>query len=161
MLLRRREGKPTTEQTAIRLAMRPLVRLYGETIAREFAPLALKAVRDSMITESWMNAEETAKHRKANRKIGWSRKTVNDHVARIKLAFRWATENELIPASVYQALKTVTGMRRGRSGARENDPVKPIDPEIVEAVIPHLPPVVADNQPRSPRSVLHGADTSH
>ena len=42
-------GKPTSEQALIRLAMRPLRRLYGTALVSEFGPLALKAVRQAMI----------------------------------------------------------------------------------------------------------------
>ena len=45
----RKNGKPTTEPANIKLALRPLQRIYGHTVAREFGPLALKAVRQAMI----------------------------------------------------------------------------------------------------------------
>jgi hypothetical protein len=42
-------GEPTDEQQCIRSALRPLRELYGHTAAREFGPLALKAVRLKMV----------------------------------------------------------------------------------------------------------------
>src|SRR4051794_11128207 len=40
-----KRGKPTTEAQSIRTSIRPLRQLYGHTLAREFGPLQLKAVR--------------------------------------------------------------------------------------------------------------------
>jgi integrase len=57
--------------------------------------------------------------------------------------FRWATAEEMLPASVHQALDALTGLRRGRSAAREPEPVLPVSDEIIEATLPHLPTVVA------------------
>jgi len=43
------DGTPTGETENFKAAMRPLTRLYGWTPARNFGPLALKAVRSAMI----------------------------------------------------------------------------------------------------------------
>jgi integrase len=53
--------------------------------------------------------------------------------------FKWAVENELVPPSVLQALKAVNGLRRGRTGARESAPVRPVPDAFVDAVRPHVP----------------------
>ena len=45
----RKNGEPTGEADNIRYAVRPLRLLYGHTLAKEFGPLALKTVRQSMI----------------------------------------------------------------------------------------------------------------
>src|SRR5262245_57699011 len=57
--------------------------------------------------------------------------------------FRWGVENELVPASVYQGLQAVSGSQRGRTQARETEPVRPASVEAVEATLPHLPAPVA------------------
>lgn len=44
-----KDGEPTSEQDTIRQALRFLRQLHGHTPAREFGPLALKAVRDAMV----------------------------------------------------------------------------------------------------------------
>ncbi len=41
-----KNGKPTSQQYAIKSAMRPLKVLYAETPATDFGSLALKAVRE-------------------------------------------------------------------------------------------------------------------
>lgn len=44
-------------------------------------------------------------------------------------AFEWAVAVELVPPSTHHGLQAVTGLRRGRSAARESEPVKPV-PEV-------------------------------
>jgi integrase len=107
-------GKPTSEQSNIRQALRWLRRLYGTTSAAEFRPLALKAVRQTMID------------------AGHARTTINKNIARIRQVFRWAVANELVPAEVDHGLRTVEGLKRGRCGVRETEPVRPVADELVE-----------------------------
>jgi integrase len=120
------DGRPTSERHCLRAALRPVRELYGYHPAAEFGPIALKAVRDRLVA------------------AGGSRGTVNKHVHRIKRAFRWAVAQELVPASVYHGLQAVAGLARGRSPARETEPVKPVPEPVVAAVLPFvLPPVAA------------------
>lgn len=58
--------------------------------------------------------------------------------------FRWAVSEELIDESVYRRLKSVTGLRRGKTEARESTPVPPVEDAVVNATLGHLPPVVSD-----------------
>jgi len=115
-----KNGLPTKEQANIRIAMRPLHRLYGRTAAAKFGPAALKAVRQSLIDRDL------------------SRSYINDQTGRIKRMFKWAAENELVSAQVYHGLSTVAGLRRGRSEARETEPVKPVHEAHVQAIQPHV-----------------------
>ena len=69
---------------------------------------------------------------------------INDHTQRIRRMFKWAAGNELITFDVYQRLTTVSGLRKGRTEARETAPFLPIEYSTVEATLPHLPAVVAD-----------------
>ena len=135
---------PTSEILALVAAFRPLVRICGSEPAASFGPLALQAVRNAMLTGSWIGDDERIERTRKGRKIGLARTTCNDNIARIKLLFRWSASMELIPASVAHALATVAGLRRGRSGARETEPVKPISSAIIDDTIPHLPPMVCD-----------------
>ena len=101
-------------------AVRPLLKLYGRTPAVEFGPLRLKAVRQTMID------------------AGRVRSNINRHVARIRHVFRWAVENEMVPASVAHGLEAVAGLRVGRGGAVEGESVRPVSIEHVEAVRTHV-----------------------
>jgi integrase len=123
---RRPDGAPTGELGCLRSALRPLRQLYGHTLAREFGPLALEAVRNRMV------------------ELGWCRRSINTHVSRIKSVFKWAGSKQLVPPSVHHALLTVRGLQRGRSDARETGPVRPVPQAHVEAVLPFAPPQVRD-----------------
>lgn len=120
------DGTPGKEQSCFRQALRPLMALYADTPAADFGPKKLKVLMQHMISES-----------------DWSRRYINQHTSRIKLMFRWASSEELVPPELYHGLRSVPGLRRGRSAARETDPVRPVDTAIVEAVKPHVSRQVA------------------
>lgn len=119
-----KRGEPTAEPDNIALANRPLRQLYGHTPAAEFGPLRLHAVRQAMIDSDLCRNE------------------VNKRVGKIVRMFKWAVSQELIPSSVFHGLQAVSGLRRGRSGARESPPVKPVPLAFVEAIRPHVSPQV-------------------
>jgi integrase len=122
----RKDGRCTGVTPGIKCALQYLKQWYGKTPAAELGPLALKAIRDRMIEDSL------------------SRTYINDHLDRIKRMFKWAVGEQLIPASTYEALRVVGGLRKGRTDARETDPVKLIEDAIVDSTLPHQPSVVAD-----------------
>jgi integrase len=119
------DGTTSEELGNIKAALRPLRSLYGDTPARDFGPLALRAVRDSMIG------------------TGLARTSVNARVDRIRRAFRWAASVELVPSSVVQALSTVAGLQKGRTTARETEAVGPVPIDHVERTLPFLSRPVA------------------
>ncbi|MFO0822508.1 MAG: site-specific integrase [Gemmataceae bacterium] len=57
---------------------------------------------------------------------------------RIRRVFRWGVAEELVPATVHQALTTVAGLQRGRTPARETEPIGPVEDAVVEATLPFL-----------------------
>lgn len=111
---------PSREAAQIRLAMRPLVGKYGHTLARDFGPLALKAVR-----QIWIEG-------------GLARRYINQRVGRIVRAWGWAVENELLPAGNWQALLAVKGLQAGRTAARETAPVKPVSDAVFAATLAEI-----------------------
>jgi integrase len=144
-----KDGKPTSEQDSIRQAMRFVRKLYGDTRAREFGPLALKAVRAAMIRHKIIRVlkvkdPKTGEVREVEKVLreGLARTHINKQIGRIKAAFKWAVAEELVPAATFQAITCVTGLRRGE--AREKAPVGPVDEAAIEATLPHLPPILAD-----------------
>jgi integrase len=141
---RYKDGTPTPEVELFRLSLMPLRRLYGSAMARDFGPLALKAVRTAMITGDWMTDEERAGYHKAGKPVGLCRGTVNKRIGRIRRMFRWAVEEEMIPATILHALEAVKGLEAGRSAARETEPVQPVPETRVLAVLPFLRPQLAD-----------------
>jgi len=117
---KRQDGSPTDELNYVRLSLRPVNELYGSRCAVDFGPVALRAVRETMIES------------------GLTRGGINSRVARIKAAFKWAASHELIPIGTHQALTTVEGLRRGRSEARESAPVVPVPEADIDAIMPHV-----------------------
>src|ERR1700683_3492430 len=97
------EGKPTRELENLKDALRPLRKLYGNTEAAQFGPLALRTVREDMIA------------------AGLCRRTINTRIGRLKRVFRWGVSYEMLPASVYEALRSVPGLQRGRGEARDTE----------------------------------------
>lgn len=75
---------------------------------------------------------------------GNSRRYINDNVDRIRRMFRWAASEELIPSEIVVALATVESLPKGRSEARETEPIAPVDDAVVDVTLPRLPPAVAD-----------------
>ena len=123
---RKKNGKPTGTIVNIRPMLKLVRKYYGHTMAHEFGPLALKSLQSRMIEQ------------------GLSRNYINMQIGRIRRMFRWATSEEMIPVSVLHGLQSVSGLRQGRTEARETDPVLPVDDSDVEATLRHLPTVVAD-----------------
>ena len=120
-----KNGTPTGQLPIVKAALRPVQRLYGRSPAAEFGPTALKAVRQTMID------------------AGLCRNEVNRRVRIVRRAFKWAASEEMISVSVYQALATVEGLRKGRTEAPDHPPVKAVSDDVVEATNPYLPAIVA------------------
>jgi integrase len=145
-----KDGKPTSEQDTIRQALRFVRQLYENTPAAAFGPLALKAVRQAMIDHRISRTIKrtdpaTGKvcHQTKIYAHGLSRRHINKQIGRVKRLFAWAVENELVPASVHQALLRVKGLKKGKGEAREKPRVKPVHPAFIDAVLPHVPARVA------------------
>jgi DNA-binding response OmpR family regulator len=94
--------------------------LYADKPGAEFGPLCVKAAR-----QKWIND-------------GRSRTECNRRVAMIKRIFKWAVSEELALPEVYQSVATVTGLQKGRTAAREKDPVGPVEDAVVDATLPFL-----------------------
>lgn len=81
---------------------------YGREPADAFRPSDLKKVREAMVARQW------------------SRNYINSQVNRIKRMFGYATEEDLVPGTVYHALLAVKGLRKGTLGVRETKKVRPV-----------------------------------
>lgn len=122
----RKGGHPSEHLQRVKTSLTILRRLYGKIAVAEFGPLALQTIQAELV------------------RAGRARIYVNALVDTIKRVFKWGAANELVPVAVYQALSTVAGLRRGRTEARETEPIAPVDDPTVDATLPHLPAVVAD-----------------
>ncbi|MCE9567043.1 MAG: site-specific integrase [Planctomycetes bacterium] len=114
------DGKPTSQITVVRIAIRALREQAGHLLAREFGPMAFKNVREAMVRK------------------GWARPTVNQCCGIVKRAFRWAVENELVPSDRWEALRSVPGLAKGRTSAPEPEPILPVPLAHAAATSPRL-----------------------
>lgn len=101
------DGTSTNELTNFKHAIKVARELYGHTPAAGFGPLALKAVRTRMV------------------EMKWARRTINHQIRRLRKVFKFGVENELVPGSVLESLRAVTGLQAGRTTARSPPPSSP------------------------------------
>ena len=119
------EGQPTREVENLRVALRPVLDLYGTLAVRDLGVRQLKTLREQMIER------------------GLARKTINDRVNRILRLIGWAAEEELVGPEILVGFKAVRPLRRGRSRAKEGKRVHPVEWPAVEAVLDRVSPPVA------------------
>ncbi len=119
---RRPDGSIGSEVTSYAQACRPLARLYGRTLAKDFGPLALKSLRQTFID--------------ADRSRGF----INQLTNRIRHVFKWGESEELLPPATFHSLETVAGLRYGH--ARESKGVLPVQEDVLARTLPYLGPVV-------------------
>ena len=135
-----RGGSTPTSLHRVRVVLRDLRRLYGETAAVEFGPPQLKALRDAWIRGGMRRLDAKGNERPA---APANRETVNNYATVVRQAFDLAVEDQLIPPHVAHALAAVRSLRRGRSDAAEGSEIETVDPWIVRATLRKLPPMVA------------------
>ena len=104
----------------ISAVLRRLNDLYGKQLVSQFSPTALKSIRRQYIDE------------------GLSVDTINNYIGIIKQIFYWGGEEEIVPAEVTGALRTIKMLQKGRSSAVEYDPTEPVDDETVEKTLLHV-----------------------
>lgn len=117
-----KNGRQTSEVRSYKTALGPVRRLYGRAPLDSFGPRALVACRQCLIEK------------------GFCRKRINQHVGRIRRAFKWAVAQEMIKAEVWNALKAVEGLRKGE--APDRDPIPPATDKEIAAILPYLTPPV-------------------
>jgi hypothetical protein len=110
-------GKITGHVHVLRSVARFWKESCGGILVRRIKPSHLKAIQKRMVA------------------IGESRSYVNKVTSYSKSMFRWAVENDLAPADVWQGLLAVRGLVRGRTEARETEPVGPVEDSVVDATL--------------------------
>lgn len=123
----RKNGKLTREGEQIEEVLGYLREHHGRLPIKEFGPVLLKSLRAKLLEEK-----------------DWSRKHLNSQIARIVRCFKWAAEDELVEPNTYSALKQVSGLKRGRSKARETQGVTVVKDTVVDATIKLLSDTLAD-----------------
>lgn len=121
---RKRHPGTNGEYDVIRASVAELDNLFPGLLAKEFGPRRLK---------------EYQKHLDSP-KI--SRGYINARISRVRRMFKWAVSEELVPASVYAALRTVEALKPGECEAVERARRKPVPWESVEPVLEFLSPTL-------------------
>ncbi|OQY05587.1 MAG: hypothetical protein B6I25_05440, partial [Planctomycetales bacterium 4572_13] len=119
------EGSCTREPTDIKYAMKVLMDGFGALPVDEFGPLRLKEVREAMIDKKWC------------------RTLINRRVGMIRRMFKWAVSEQIVSPVILHGLQAVTGLKRGRTRAKESKRILPVDERDVYAVLGYTTPVVA------------------
>ncbi|MBN2293939.1 MAG: tyrosine-type recombinase/integrase [Pirellulales bacterium] len=136
-----KNGEPTDDR--YRAAIGPLVTMFGSTLAKEFGPKKLKALRECIIQRGNIR---TAKFDDLGNLVtpgeSLGRGYVNNLMKSVVRIFKWAVTEEKVPPSVPEALRAVGGLRKGRDPrVREPEPIKPVPEE-------HFGPVVEASSPQ-------------
>src|SRR5262249_46989085 len=105
-------------------ALSVLRKMYGETPAARFGPVAFQAVRLKMI--------------EADLAIT----TIRDRMGVIRRMVAWGVANEMLPAEALQRIQAVEGLRVGRDKVKPSKKVQPAPEADIRAILPHLGPVV-------------------
>ena len=135
----RKNGKPTSQVCLLKNTLRVLRRYYGHLPVAQFGAKKLAAFRDLLAKEP------TRKKTKDGTTTTLCRNEINRRVRCVRKMFNWGVEHELTQAEKVAALRLVTPLAAGRCpSVREGKVVLPVDLEIVEKTLPHLPPMVAD-----------------
>ena len=121
-----KNGEQTSEVHIVRSVIKPLNELYGMLPAKDFGPLALKAVRAKMVES------------------GWCRGTINAGMSRIRRIFKHAIANELIDSSVLDRLKCVAPLLAGRTEAHDNAPRTAVSDKDIKRVRKEVSTIVKD-----------------
>jgi integrase len=115
----------SSEYDQVLHALKPLIKLFGTEPAKEFGPRKLKDIQRAMVL------------------AGLSRKVVNRRINRIRIMWRWASSEELVPPELYHGLLSVRPLTRGQYGVRELPDVGPVDRATVELTLLYTPPAIS------------------
>ena len=118
-------------------AMRAIKNLYGEEPASAFGPLQFKALRVHLMKPV---RKKTKDGRILERPR--SRPYVNRLMKHVRRLFKWSASESMISGAIYADLATVEPLKRGRTTAKETEPILPVAADIVNETVKHLSPIV-------------------
>jgi len=67
-----------------------------------------------------------------------ARTTINSALRRVKHTIKWGAQNDLVPAEIHAQMMLVPALQKGRTKARETEPVGSVPVERVEAILPYV-----------------------
>ena len=121
-----KNGKQTGQLDRFRAALEFPLRYFPATPVDEFGPKKLLFCRDEM--------------EKSGR---FARSYVNTLVNCFRSVIKWGVGRELVRPETLVALQTVPALKRGKSTAREVEPVESVPGADIDATLPFLPDRVA------------------
>jgi integrase len=120
------------------------VERYGHFSLRDFGPVRLTEFQNWLAATDHVRESRNKKGEVTSRRTyRLTRSSVNHILADLKRVFKWGVSQEIVSADQLVALQTVSGLRAGRSHAKENKPREPVTWEHVEPVLQHLSTAVA------------------
>ena len=117
--------RDSREAKQMRRPLRTLVELFPGMPAADLSPLKLVAAQRKWIDKPM------------------SKSTVNMYTGYVLRLYEWATKFEYVPESVWTALQSV-GRIKERHALKRTKKVKQVDWERVEAIRPHIAPILWD-----------------
>lgn len=132
---------PNSEYAPTKQVLRKVRHLYADVPASEFGPAQFKAVRQLLI-DSESGHKKRADDPRPPKKL--SRSYINAQMKRVARMFRWGAAEGLVSPDVYNALRLIPSLQRGRTTARETKRVQPVDEALVTVTLSFCSPVVAD-----------------
>lgn len=115
-----RDGKPTTEYDA-HVCLRNKVAAIAILPANQVTPATIDTLRQKWIDD------------------GNCRKYNNKSIGRLVRMFKWGVAKELADVAVWQRLTAVSGLKSGRTKARDCEPIGPADDETFEHACEFMP----------------------
>ena len=98
---------------------------YSGLPANEFSPNKLRTLRVEFV------------------KYGFVRQQCNKRASLVRTIFKWGVSHELIPASIWEALRSLEPLRKGQTTAPEGKRRRAIPQEYIERTLEELSPTVA------------------
>jgi integrase len=105
---------------------------YGGRLVNQFGPRALQELRQSWIDEKLPGGKSRYSRSYINRLVNWTVRV-----------FKWGTQNEIVSAPTWAALKSVPPLTEGEA-TYETSAVQPVAIDVVRATAKHLSPIVRD-----------------
>ncbi len=82
----------------MKYALDALLKLHGPTLAKDYGPLKLKALREHIAS---------AKRRDGSPRLSVG--TINERIQIVRNAFQWAVSEEIVPAAIIEGLRVAVG----------------------------------------------------
>jgi integrase len=115
-------------EVGVRMALKHVKAMYGETPASKFGPVAFQAVRHKLLDTKGPRGKLLCVT------------TVRKILGTIKQMIAWGVANEMLPGDALHRLQAVPKLRANQPGVMPGKKVLPVSEDDVQAILPHLVP---------------------